>query len=598
MKIRDRDALRFISSVTGKDKLYILILLVAQGILGLSSVIYALLFRNVIDGAVQHEKVLLIRALCMMIILIILQISLRALVRFFQEYAKAAFENTFKRELFSQLMRKDFGSVTAIHSGEWMNRLTSDTAIVAEGLVALCPGIVEMLAKLSGASMMIIVMEPYFAWFLFPGGTLLLVLTYTFRMRLKEMHKQVQEADGRVRMFLQEHLESLVVVKSFSAERTGILGAGERMKAHRLERIRRNHFSNRCSVGFAIGMNITYMLGIIYSAVRLYHNSISYGNVMALIQLIAQLQTPFVNITGYVPKFFAMLASAERLMEAEKFSYDLPCENGKEKICEQILSRFAGFEIRNAVFSYNKSCRVANGISLTVSRGEFIAFTGDSGSGKSTLLKLLMSLYPLEQGEKYILLKNSGILRREVLDSSYRSLFAYVPQGNYLMSGTIKEVVALVMDNNRTPASSLEADRGEKHFFSHTDREITDSVEREVHAVDSYALQRAFEISCAAEFIGELEHGADTVLGERGAGLSEGQMQRLAIARAVYSSRPVLLLDEATSALDINTEKKILSNLKTMTDKTVILVTHRESAVRICDRRIHFSHGMCREVFE
>ena len=182
--------------------------------------------------------------------------------------------------------------------------------------------------------------------------------------------------------------------------------------------------------------------------------------------------------------------------------------------------------------------------SCEIRRGEYIALIGPSGCGKSTVLKLLMCLYTPESGTRTI----DGA----PLEAHCRGLFAYVPQGNQLMSGTIREVLTF-------------GDAGQMR--------------------EDARLWEALRIACAEDFVREeLPDGLDTVLGERGAGLSEGQMQRIAIARAVYSGYPVLLLDEATSALDGPTEKKVLENLRAMTDRTVLIVTHRPMALQMTDR--------------
>ena len=194
---------------------------------------------------------------------------------------------------------------------------------------------------------------------------------------------------------------------------------------------------------------------------------------------------------------------------------------------------------------------VLSGFQLEIGKGEYVAFTGPSGCGKSTALKLLMCLYPLDSGEYYLRTRQG----EQPFVSQWRSLFAYVPQGNQLMSGTIREIIAF---------GDQEKMRQEA------------------------ALRRALQIACADGFVGELEQGLDTLLGERGAGISEGQMQRLAIARAVFSGRPILLLDEATSSLDEETEAKVLQNLQAMTDQTVVIVTHRPAALSICDKNVVF----------
>ena len=222
------------------------------------------------------------------------------------------------------------------------------------------------------------------------------------------------------------------------------------------------------------------------------------------------------------------------------------------------------FGVKNADFSYypvvddvkalskENQPAVLKNVSIEIAKGEYVAFTGHSGCGKSTVLKLLMSIYRLDSGTRF-LIDTEG---EKPLGPQWHRLFAYVPQGNQLMSGTIREIVAFA-----DPADMRNDQR----------------------------INRALQIACADEFVSALDNGADTLLGERGAGLSEGQIQRLAIARAIYSDSPILLLDEATSSLDADTEKRLLQNLRRMTDKTVVIVTHRPAALEICDQVMDFT---------
>lgn len=544
MRKTNKSALHFINEVAGKGRLYIIFLLLVQMVLGISSVFYALLLRGLIDGAVAHDSSKMITYCILFAALVAGQIALRAVLRFLEEYAKATYENEFKSRLFAGLLTHNYGAVTATHSGEWMNRLTSDTVVVSEGLATIVPGVAGMITKMAGALVIILIMEPRFAYILVPGGVLLVLLSYIFRKQLKKLHKQMQEKDGLVRIFLQEHLGSLMMVKAFGKEKDSLTEAESHMSEHKKARMRKNHFSNVCNIGFGAVMNGAYVFGAVYGAFGIYNGTMTYGTFMAMLQLISQIQNPFANITGYLPKYFAMLASAERLMEIEAYKKD------EVRAGDEVYNvDNSTFGLSHVDFTYLPPVItegdaimpiVLKDYSLMIRKGEFVAFTGPSGCGKSTVLKLMMGLYTVDAGEVY---------------GCDRLMFAYVPQGNQLMSGSIRDIIT----------------------FSDKDK-----------TGDEVGIYRALHIACADGFIAELEHGIDTLLGERGMGLSEGQMQRLAIARAIYSDRPVLLLDEATSALDAGTEEAVLENLRSMTDKTVIIVTHRPAALKLCDRQVVF----------
>lgn len=551
--MKKSSSIKWLLKVVGKQKFSIILLTIIQAVLGISSVIFAVILRNIVDSAASRNRSGFFFFLVILAVLVMVQIILRSVVRWLEEKSRSSIENNLKDRFFSEILRKDYASVTAVHSGEWLNRLTSDTVVCANGTVEILPNVVGMLVKMLGALVMILALEPRFAWILFPGGTALIVLTYAFRKVLKKLHKTVQEQDGKLRIFLQEHLENLLIVRSFSAENQAENEALEKMKSHQSARMKKNHFSNLCNIGFSAAMNGMYLLGLGYGGFGILSGTVSYGTLTAMLQLISQIQSPFANITGYLPKFYAMTASAERLMSVENFENDCPdgvIENAE--IRQFYNNDFTGIAFKNADFTYKKSddIVVLKNVDLQIEKGDFVALTGHSGCGKSTLFKLLMCLYKLDNGQIFLLKNNA---EKEILTSRYRRLFAYVPQGNGLMSGTIREVIS-----------------------------FGDSSEMQNEA----DIQKALEIACADEFVQELENGIDTALGERGAGLLEGQMQRIAIARAIFSDNPILLLDESTSALDEHTEKKLLENLKQMTDKTVLIVTHRPAALKICNKVI------------
>ena len=268
----------------------------------------------------------------------------------------------------------------------------------------------------------------------------------------------------------------------------------------------------------------------------------TYGTLTAFLQLINQLRAPLQNVSGILPQYYSALASAERLMELEVGETDKPAVH-KEKLNE-VIEGFSSVELTGVDFAY-KDEPILIGCTFSVPKGKITALTGESGSGKSTVFKLVLGLYEPQNGEITI---NGNI----PLDTSLRGLFAYVPQGNLVLSGSIRDNITLC--NNET---------------------------------DEQKLIEACKAAEIYDLILSTPDGFDTELSERGAGLSEGQIQRISIARALLTDAPVLLLDEATSALDEETETKVLSNIKAMSDKTVLFVTHRNTSLKVCDRIVH-----------
>ena len=538
--------------VAGNNKAYILALTLIQAIQGGIGVLYALLLRAIVDSAVEKDSAAFRHNVILIISLVLAQLGISAVIRWLHELAKSDIENTFKQRLVDKILRKDYASVSATHTAEWLNRLTNDTAVVSTGAVEILPGLVGTIVRLISALIMIIALDRWFACILIPGGIVLILLTYSFRSVLKRLHKGIQESDGRLRIYLQERISNLMVIKAFTAEQQTSDGAINAMTDHKAARLRRNRFSNVANVGFGAAMQGMYLIGIIYCAHGIMTGRVTYGTLTAIMQLIGQVQGPFANISGYLPRFYAMTASAERLMEIEAFADD-----GKVADAEMMRrfykEQFHALGLRQASFTYRPQGEeempiVLDGLDLEIRKGETVAFTGHSGCGKSTVLKLLMCMYPLDMGERYI----SSSIGDQPLTAHHRRLFAYVPQGNALMNGSIRDVVSFA-----EPESSTDDER----------------------------LKRALTIACADEFVDDV----DAELGERGSGLSEGQMQRIAIARAIFTDSPILLLDEATSALDEGTEKRLLENLRSLTDKTIVIVTHRKAAMSICDSVINFT---------
>ena len=546
-KIVKNPAMSWIFGVSGKLKLGVLLLVLLNSAISISAVAFALVLREAIDGAVSGNKMVFLKFVIILGLIMVGQIAARGVIRFLDEYVRSGMENVIKTRLYETILSRKYSAITAFHTGELLNRITNDAVVVADGFVQIIPGIIAMLVKLAGAAAVLFVLDYRFSVIFFAGGGLVLIFTTLFRRVMKKLHKDVQAADGVLRSYLSENLGSLMVLKTFGAERKSIDTSKQYMDKHRFMRMKRNKFSNICNVGFGLVMNGGYIFGLCWCSFGILHGSITYGTLSAVLQLVDQLWAPLANMTGYLPKFYGMLSSAERCMELETLEEEHVESQFSRDYCRELYKDMTAIECKNITFRYEDDIILENA-DISIGKGELITIMGNSGAGKSTLLKLLLAIYEPEKGTLEIKTEKESY----ALTEKYRKMFAYVPQGNFLMSGNVTSAIASLDDTS--------AD------------------------VDMDKVKAVAHIACADTFVEKLEHGYDTLIGERGMGISEGQAQRLAIARALYTDAPVLLLDEATSALDEQIEKKVLKNIRELTDKTVIIVSHRKAVLEVCDR--------------
>ena len=540
--------LRWLWRILAGTRWEVLCLLVLNVLSGGSGVALAWTLRNMIDRAVARDGAGFLRQGGLFLGVILLQLLLGALIRRTHEHASVTLENRLKKRLFETLLYKDYAAVTAVHTEEWMNRLVSDTTVTAGAIVSIVPQASGMLVMLVSAVSAVLVMLRAAVWAIVPAGVAISLMGYLFRKKLKALHKDIRAADGRVRVTLSERLSELMIVRSFRREQTAVRQGEAAMEAYRAARMRRNRFANLASFAYGLLMRSLYAGAAVYCGYGILKGTVSYGTFVAVLQLVGQIQTPFANLSTYIPQYYAMIASVERLMEAEGFVDDCPEGQLPQPKIDELYGRsFRGLRFEDVSFAYTdraEPTRVLQHVTVAGQKGEIIAVAGPSGQGKSTLLKLLLCLYPVSGGRRLLVTAEGEM----PLTSAHRGMFAYVPQGNRIFSGTVREALTF------------------------GDEDVPDE-----------AIWQALDIA-AADFVRELPEGLEAMLGERGAGLSEGQLQRLAVARAILSGHPILLLDEATSALDEGTEARLLDNLKRMTDKTVLIVTHRPRVRAISDR--------------
>ncbi len=515
---------------------------VISALSALSFVALALITKRVIDIATGDTTGSLLKSGILLFTVIAIQILLSAAQSILNAYSNGKQTIAFRNYLFGVLCRKKYADISAYHSGDILNRFTSDIDTVVTSSVNIIPNVVSIATKIVAGIGTMLFMNPYIAAAVLLCGVTFPAIGRAINKRYKYMHKECQRTEGRTRAFLQECFENIVVIKTFISEAPFIKKLDSYMDDNFRLKIKRTSISVIANISLYALFTAGYYAVLLWGAGGLSGGTLTYGTLMAFLQLISQLRAPLQNVSGILPQYYSALASAERLMELEGAA-DEPLPAAAERL-EKIKEDFRTLEIKNLFFGYAGES-VLRDFSLCAKRGNITAITGESGSGKSTLFKLILGLYEPQSG--------SITVNGEIpLDASLRGLFAYVPQGNMVLSGTVRENITM---NNRT---------------------VTDEqIERAARAAEIY------------DYIISLPDGFETRLAERGAGLSEGQIQRISIARALLTNAPILLLDEATSALDEETETRVLANIKSMTDKTVLFITHRNTSLRVCDRIVH-----------
>jgi len=518
---------------------------VGQALFGVA---FALGTRGVIDSAISGSSAAFWHA-CLVQGAIILGILIcLTLFRHLKERISADLDRDWKKDLLHGLLHGEYEAVAAFHSGELINRLNNDVRTVDDGLVSTLPNVASMVTKLIAAMAVLVALEPRFSLVVVAAGIFVVLATAMMRRRLKGLHKQVSEADGKVSGFLQETLEKLLMVQAMDVS-DEMERRADVLLDHRYEIQRRRKnvslFANTSVSVLSYGAGFA-ALG--WCAFGLLRGTMSFGSLTAVTQLVGQLQGPFVNLSGVIPQYISMVAAAERLMELETLSNH---EDIAQKNADTLYDKMTALRADDLSFSYDRD-KVLTCASFSLPKGAFAVITGPSGVGKSTLLKLMLGIFHPNHGNLCLVQGDNSI----PLNRRTRKLFAYVPQGNLLLSGTLRENLIIT----RPKATEEE-------------------------------IQQAVYVSAMDDYLSQLPQGLDTVLGENSAGLSEGQAQRLAIARAILSGAPILLLDEITSALDSDTEQLVLRRIRELPGRTCIAVTHRPAILELADWKLEVSEN-------
>ncbi len=471
----------------------------------------------------------------------------------FKVYTTGKVEMQLRERVFGSLLHADYTAIHTYHSGELITRLTSDITVVAQNVVGLLPAATSLLAKLIGGVAVLAVLAPDLTLVIMAVGAVAVIGSRIYGARLKALHKQCQQAYGKTRSFIQEIFSRLLSVKVFGNE----AAVGQQMNEYQDDyfrwKLRRNRTQLVGSTGLYLLLTAAYYIILLWCVFCLALGAMTVGTLTALLQIFEQLQAPMRSASGLLPQYYAMLASAERLQQIDEIlpesSAELPAPRAA------VAQGFRRLCLSDVSFAYDEDIPILRGVNLAIALGECVALVGASGIGKSTLMKLVLAIHPCNHGNIVF----DGDIPVQA-GAATRCLTAYVPQGNALIGGTLRENVA---------------------FF----RTVTDD-----------QVRKAMSLACLDEFVESLPNGLDTPIGENGIGVSEGQAQRIAIARALLQDAPLLLLDECTSALDAVTEERVVRNLRGLQNKAILLISHKDTTVAGSDRVWRLEEGELVEI--
>ncbi len=456
-----------------------------------------------------------------------------------------------KSDIFAKILVTDWESLTAYHTGDLLTRWGSDANNISTGVLSFIPNLIIYIFRFVSAFVVVAYHDITFAIFAFLGMPVSLVLSKTLMRRMINNNQRSAAMSAKMSGFNQEAFSNIQTIKAFD-----LIGYYvDKLKNLQKEYISMRLDFHRMSMGTSLILSIVGML-VSYSAYgwgiyRVWSGAISYGTMTMFLSLSGTLTGTLHNLTSLVPTIIGLTTSAGRLMDiVEMPQEDYSNDEEVQQFWERNKERGISLKMNEVFYAYKTGTEVFSGASIEVNPKEIIALVGPSGEGKTTMLRLILSLMQTQDGSAYL----SGQIGAEnncvPLTPSTRKLFSYVPQGNTMFSGTIAEN----MRNVKPDA---------------TDGEIIE----------------ALKTACAWEFVEKLPNGINSVIKERGGGFSEGQAQRLSIARALLRQSPILLLDEATSALDVATERRVLKNI--MQDehpRTCIVTTHRPTVLSACSR--------------
>ena len=526
--------------------LYTLLGIAGSGV----SLISSLISKDLVDIITGHQTGKLLATFAAMIGFSLANILVSQASGYASTFINLKVDSKIKNDIFAKMLVTVWESLTAYHTGDLVTRWSSDASNISSGILNWIPNLIIYTFRFVSALAVVLYYDPTFALFALLGIPFSALLSRPLLRRMRNNNQKSAAMNAKMYGFNQEAFSNIQTIKAFDLIRFYT----DRLKSLQTEYIRMRLDFQKMSILTSVLMSIIGFI-VSYSCYgwgiyRVWSNAISYGTMTMFLSLSGTLTSSVNSLTSLIPTAISLTISAGRLMDiVEMPQEDYSQDSAVEKFGKQHRQEGIGLIMKDLDYTYRTGTNVFSGASMEAYPHEIVALVGPSGEGKTTMLRLILSLLKPQKGSFHIC---AGHNEKEQLamSPSTRKLFSYVPQGNTMFSGTIAENL-----RNVKPDA--------------TDEEIIE----------------ALKLACAWEFVEKLPDRIESEVKERGGGFSEGQAQRLSIARALLRKSPILLLDEATSALDVATERKVLKNIMQDTyPRTCIVTTHRPTVLNICSR--------------
>ena len=536
------------------------VLLGASGsVLGLGTSVVS---KDLVDAVTGVNSQGIVQVACLYVGVGVGQIFVNAVKSRLSLKVRLKVTNEIRADIYEQVLRTNWESLAKYRSGDLLYRVNGDAGMVANTILTFLPNVVTTLISFGGAFIIVVQNDPWMALIALLGAPISFLTSRYSAKRMRQFQRDNQNVASDRTVFDQETFQNLQFIKAF-----GMLDRVTE-KFHRIQQesvdvaLRQNKFQQYMTITTSlVGQAVGYAC-YGFAAFRLWQGEISYGTMTMFVSMAASLRGSFSGILNLAPMVIRAGISAERIMEITSLPRDsMEDKEEAEEIKKQSREKGVFVHMTDVDFAYEEDKWIYRDADFRAEPGEIVALIGPSGQGKTTTLNLILGLYHPRKGKIAIGNPGGNELRAS---SSPRCMFSYIPQGNTMFSGTIADNMRMVK-----PEAS--------------DKEI----------------RSALEAACAWEFVEKLEHGMDTEVRERGTRFSEGQKQRLSIARALLADAPVMILDEATSALDVATERRVLrSIIKKEPNRTVIVAAHRPSVFSMCSRVYKVGDGRIMEMDE